>query len=55
VSYHGGFLSLSSLSGLQALRIDPKYWQRLRRKTNRPKPSAPVRELTIANRHGGMQ
>jgi sulfur-carrier protein adenylyltransferase/sulfurtransferase len=55
VSYHGGFLSLSSLSGLQALRIDPKYWQRLRRKANRPKPSAPVRELTIANRHGGMQ
>jgi PRTRC genetic system ThiF family protein len=31
ISYHGGFLSLSSLSGLQALRIDPKYWQRLRR------------------------
>jgi hypothetical protein len=32
ISYHGGFLSLSSLSGLQALRIDPKYWQRMRRK-----------------------
>jgi sulfur-carrier protein adenylyltransferase/sulfurtransferase len=35
VSYHGGFLSLSSLSGLQALRIDPKYWQRLRMKVRR--------------------
>jgi PRTRC genetic system ThiF family protein len=41
ISYHGGFLSLSSLSGLEALRIDAKYWERLRRKTNRPKPSAP--------------
>lgn len=35
ISYHGGFLSLSSLSGLQALRIDPKYWQRLRTKVRR--------------------
>lgn len=35
ITYHGGFLSLSSLSSLQALRIDPKYWQRLRRKTSR--------------------
>lgn len=35
ISYYGGFLSLSSLSGLQALRIDPKYWQRLRRKVRR--------------------
>jgi len=35
ISYHGGFLSLSSLSGLQALRIDPKYWQRLRMKVRR--------------------
>lgn len=32
ISYHGGFLSLSSLSGLQALCIDPKYWRRLRGK-----------------------
>ncbi len=35
ISYHGGFLSLSSLSGLQALRIDPKYWQGLRMKARR--------------------
>lgn len=35
ISYHGGFLSLSSLSGLQALRIDPKYWRRLRMKVRR--------------------
>ena len=32
ISYHGGFLSLSLVSGLQPLRIDPKYWQRLRSK-----------------------
>lgn len=31
ISYHGAFLSLSLVSGAQALRIDPKYWQRLRR------------------------
>jgi PRTRC genetic system ThiF family protein len=35
ISYHGGFLSLSSLSSLQALRINPKYWQRLRRISRR--------------------
>lgn len=32
ISCHGGFLSLSSLSGLQPLRIDPKHWRRLRAK-----------------------
>src|SRR5439155_9589461 len=32
VSYHGGFVSLTSLAGIQALRVDPRYWQRLRRK-----------------------
>lgn len=30
VSYHGGFVSLSSLSSVQALRVDPKHWQRFR-------------------------
>jgi PRTRC genetic system ThiF family protein len=30
--YHGGFVSLSSLAGVQALRVDPRYWRRLRRK-----------------------
>lgn len=35
ISYHGGFLSLSSLSGLQTLRGDPKYWQRRRREVRR--------------------
>jgi hypothetical protein len=32
ISYQGAFVGLSSLAGLQALRIDPKCWQRLRRK-----------------------
>jgi PRTRC genetic system ThiF family protein len=32
ISYHGGFVSLSSLAGLQALRVDPRYWQRLKRR-----------------------
>lgn len=32
VSYHGGFVGLTSLASAQALRVDPKYWQRLRRK-----------------------
>ena len=35
ISYHGGFVSLSSLSSVQALRVDPKYWQRLRTKARR--------------------
>jgi len=30
ISYHGAFVSLSWLSTVQALRIDPKYWRRLR-------------------------
>ena len=32
VSYHGGFVGLSSLAVVQALRVDPRDWQRLRRK-----------------------
>ncbi len=32
VSCLGGFVRLSSLAGVQALRVDPRYWQRLRRK-----------------------
>lgn len=39
ISYHGGFLSLSLVSGLQALRINPKYWQRLRRAERRRNPA----------------
>jgi PRTRC genetic system ThiF family protein len=35
ISYHGAFVSLSSLSSVQALRVDPKYWQRLRTKARR--------------------
>jgi PRTRC genetic system ThiF family protein len=35
ISYHGAFVSLSSLSSAQALRVDPKYWQRLRTKLRR--------------------
>jgi PRTRC genetic system ThiF family protein len=43
ISYHGAFVSLSSLSSVQALRVDPKYWQRLCRKAN-------CRELTVGHR-----
>lgn len=32
INYHGAFVNLSSLSSVQALRVDPAYWQRLRRK-----------------------
>jgi PRTRC genetic system ThiF family protein len=35
ISYHGAFASLSSLSSVQALRVDPKYWRRLRTKARR--------------------
>jgi hypothetical protein len=30
ISYHGGFVRLSSLSSVQALRVDPNHWQRFR-------------------------
>ena len=36
ISCHGGFVSLSSSSSVQALRVDPKHWQRFR---NRGWPS----------------
>ncbi|MBZ5685517.1 MAG: PRTRC system ThiF family protein [Acidobacteriia bacterium] len=32
IFHHGAFVSLSSLSSVQALRVDPKYWRRLRTK-----------------------
>jgi PRTRC genetic system ThiF family protein len=35
ISYHGGFVGLSSLVGVQALRIDPQYWQHLRKRACR--------------------
>jgi PRTRC genetic system ThiF family protein len=35
ISYHGGFVGLSSLTSVQALRVDPKYWQPLRKKARR--------------------
>lgn len=35
IASHGAFVSLSSLSGVQALRIDPKHWRRLRRRPSR--------------------
>jgi len=31
ISYHGAFVGLSSRVAVQALPIDPRYWQRLRR------------------------
>jgi len=32
ISYHGAFMNLSSIGGVQALPINPKYWQRLRKR-----------------------
>jgi len=40
ISYHGGFVSLSPLSSVQALSVDPKHWQRLRRKVSREQTSS---------------
>jgi hypothetical protein len=36
VSYHGAFVSLSCVGGVQALRVDPKCWQRLLKKPRLP-------------------
>jgi len=54
ISYHGGFLSLASLSGLQALRIDPKYWQRLRRKASHGE-SCPLHVAAPRPSHEGIR
>ncbi len=35
ISYHGAFVSASSIAAVQALPIDPKYWRRLRGHTKR--------------------
>jgi len=32
VSYHGAFVNLSGIRAVQSLRVDPKDWERLRRK-----------------------
>jgi hypothetical protein len=31
ISYHGAFVSISSIAAVQALPVDPKYWRRLRK------------------------
>jgi PRTRC genetic system ThiF family protein len=37
VSYHGAFMNLSGIGSVHALRVDPKGWDRLRRKPMVPK------------------
>lgn len=32
ISYHGAFVALGSIGGVQPLRLDPKVWRRLRQK-----------------------
>jgi PRTRC genetic system ThiF family protein len=32
ISYHGAFVSLGSIGGVQPLRVDPNVWRRLRQK-----------------------
>ena len=41
IPYHGGLLSLLLLTGLQALRVDPKYWKRLRTKASSRQTAVP--------------
>jgi PRTRC genetic system ThiF family protein len=48
LAYHGGF-GLSSLAAVQALRIDPNYWRRMR---DRREPGAPFR---TARRRKGLE
>jgi PRTRC genetic system ThiF family protein len=36
ISYHGEFVSLSGVGGVQGLRVDPKCWNRLRKKPRLP-------------------
>ncbi len=48
ISYHGAFVSLSSLSSVQAVRVDPRYWRRLRRKTTGPRTPLVPQRLKLA-------
>jgi hypothetical protein len=43
ISYHGAFVSLSGVGGVQMLRVDPTCWQRLRKK-NRHTLNIPTRK-----------
>ena len=36
ISYHGAFVSLSCVGAVQGLRVDPKCWDRLRKKPRLP-------------------
>ena len=42
ISCHGGFVSLSSLSSVQVLRVDPKHWQRFRKRPALKEPLKPM-------------
>jgi PRTRC genetic system ThiF family protein len=48
ISYHGAFVSLSSLSSVHALRIDPKYWRRLRSRHTAKQVEPTERSSSIA-------
>ena len=39
ISYHGAFIGLGSIDGVQPLRIDPKVWRRLRQKRKGAEPT----------------
>jgi PRTRC genetic system ThiF family protein len=41
ISYHGAFVSLSCVGGVQTLRVDPKCWDRLRKKPRLPSQQEP--------------
>jgi len=46
VSYHGAFVSLSGIGGVVALRVDPKCWRRLRRKSGLARDIGPNQSYT---------
>jgi PRTRC genetic system ThiF family protein len=42
IGYHGAFVSVSSVAAVQPLRVDPNYWQRLRRGVRSRRTIRPV-------------
>lgn len=50
INYHGAFVNLSSLCSVQALRVDPTYWQRLRRKSRHRQARTPHAAVSAENR-----
>jgi sulfur-carrier protein adenylyltransferase/sulfurtransferase len=49
LTYHGAFVNLSYIGGVQPLRVDPSCWQRLRKKNRSPLDRSSTKEPLNGN------